>query len=48
MHIADMELVGPGDDAFGDRMMAREDQILARKVQLLDGERHQGEIVAEF
>ena len=46
MHIADVELARPGEHALGDRMRARDHQIVAGEVVLLDGERHQRQVAA--
>ncbi len=45
MHVADMQLVGAGQHALGDRMTAGNDQIIGRHVQLLDGQRHQWQVL---
>ena len=47
VHVAHVDLVGTGQHAFRDRVVAGDDEVVAAQVELLDGERHQAEIVAE-
>ena len=44
--VGDVELVRPGEDAFRDAVGARDNEVVARDVELLDGERHEGQIAA--
>ena len=44
VHVADVQLVGPGQHALGDAVVARDHQVVARDVQLLDGQRHQRQV----
>ena len=46
VHIGDVELVRPGQDAFGDAVGAADNEVVARDVELLDGERHEGQVAA--
>ena len=45
VHVADMQLVRAGQNALGYGMAAGNHQVVARHVQLLDGQRHQGQIL---
>lgn len=44
--VGDMELVRPGEDAFRDAVGARDNEVVVSDVELLDGERHEGQIAA--
>lgn len=46
VHIGDVDLVWPGQDAFGDAVRARDDEVVIGDVELLDGNRHEGQIAA--
>lgn len=46
VHIGDVDLVWPGQDAFGDTVRARDDEVVVGDVELLDGNRHEGQITA--
>ena len=46
VHIGDVDLVWPGEDAFRDAVGARDNEVVARDVELLDGERHEGQVAA--
>ena len=46
VHIGDVDLVRPGQDAFGDTVRARDDEVVVGDVELLDGNRHEGQITA--
>lgn len=46
VYIGDVDLVGPGQDAFGDAVRARDDEVVVGDVELLDGNRHEGQIAA--
>ena len=48
VHVTDMHLIRTCYDTFGDGVIARNDDVVAGHVKLLDGERHQPEIVAEM
>ena len=41
MHVGDMRLVGPGEDAVGDAVVARDHKIVTGHVELFHGERPQ-------
>ena len=47
MHIADVQLVRPGQHALGHRVAAGNHNIKAADIQLLDGQRHQRQIMAK-
>ena len=44
--VGDVELVRPGEDAFRDAVGAADNEVVARDVELLDGERHEGQVAA--
>ena len=44
---ADVQLVGPGANAFGDRVRARDHQLVGRQVELFDRLRHQRKILSK-
>lgn len=46
VHIGDMNLVWSGQDAFGDTVRARDDEVVVGDVELLYGKRHEGQITA--
>lgn len=46
VHIGNVDLVRPGQDAFGDTVRARNDEVVVGDVELLDGNRHEGQIAA--
>lgn len=46
VHIGDMQLIRAGDDALRDTVRARDDEVVAPHVDLLDGQRHQRKIGA--
>lgn len=48
MHIADMHLIGTGNNALGNRVRGADNQIVTRQIKLLDSERHQRQIGAIF
>ena len=48
MTVANVQLIRPGDDSFGDGVAAGKDEIVRRKIELLDRHRHQREIAAIF
>ena len=45
MHIADMQLVRPGEHTLGDGVATGNDQVVRRHVELLDGQWHQRKIL---
>ena len=47
VHVAQVQLAGPGDHALGDGVVGRNDQIVGRQVELLDGQRHQRQVAAK-
>jgi hypothetical protein len=47
MAIADVQLVGTGDHAFGDGMGGGEDYIVVFEVELLDRQGHEGQVILE-
>ena len=46
VHIRDVDLVWPRQDALGDAVGARDDEVVVGDVELLDGNRHEGQIAA--
>lgn len=46
VHIGDMDLIWAGQDALGDAVRARNDEVIVGDVELLDGNRHEGQIAA--
>lgn len=46
VHVGDVDLVWPRQDALGDAMRARDDEVVVGDVELLDGNRHEGQIAA--
>lgn len=46
VHIGDVELVWARQDALGDAVGARDDEVVVGDVELLDGNRHEGQIAA--
>lgn len=46
VHIGDVDLVRPGQDAFSDAVRARDDEVVIGDIELLDGNRHEGQIAA--
>lgn len=46
VHIGDVDLVWPGQDAFGDAVRARDNEVVVGDVELLDGNRHEGQVAA--
>lgn len=46
VHIGDVDLIWSGQDAFGDTVRARDDEVVVGDVELLDGNRHEGQITA--
>lgn len=46
VHIGDMDLVWPRQNALGDAVGARDDEVVVGDVELLDGNRHEGQIAA--
>lgn len=44
--VGDVDLVWPGEDAFRDAVGAADNEVVARDVELLDGERHEGQVAA--
>ena len=47
VHVADVRLVRPGDHPLGNSVVTGNDKVIAAQVELLDGNRHQPEILAE-
>ena len=47
MDVGDVQLIGAGNDAFGDRPTTRYHQIVIRHVYLLDCQWHQRKVAAE-
>ncbi len=45
VHVADMQLVRASQHALGHRMAAGNDQVIGGHVQLLDGQRHQWQVL---
>ena len=46
VHIRDVDLVWARQDALGDAVGARDDEVVVGDVELLDGNRHEGQIAA--
>lgn len=46
VHVGDVELVWARQDALGDAVGARDDEVIVGDVELLDGNRHEGQIAA--
>lgn len=46
VHIGDVDLVWARQDALGDAVGARDDEVVVGDVELLDGNRHEGQIAA--
>lgn len=46
VHVGDVNLVWARQDALGDAMGARDDEVVVGDVELLDGNRHEGQIAA--
>ena len=46
VHIGDVDLVWPRQDALGDAVRARDDEVVVGDVELLDGNRHERQITA--
>ena len=46
VHIGDVDLIRSGQDAFGDTVRARDDEVVVGDVELLDGNWHEGQITA--
>lgn len=46
VHIGNMDLIRAGQDAFGDAVRARNDEVVIGDVELFDGDRHERQIAA--
>lgn len=46
VHVGDVDLVWPRQNALGDTVGARDDEVVVGDVELLDGYRHEGQIAA--
>src|ERR1700723_3788110 len=46
--IADMQLVGPGDNAFCDRMTVGDNEVVSRQIELLNRNLHQREKIPVY
>lgn len=46
VHVGDVDLVWSRQDALGDAVGARDDEVVVGDVELLDGNRHEGQIAA--
>lgn len=46
MHIGNVDLIRPGQDALGNAVGARDDEVVVGDVKLFDGNRHEGQIAA--
>src|SRR5579859_2728614 len=44
--VADVQLIRPGDGSLGYGIAAADHDVIGREVELLDGQRHQGQIAA--